>query len=82
MEKSKVKEIENKARKLMNSSEDELKRMKKGSLSYTYYYILEDANFHKANNILESSGVYKGKYGEDMTEYDDYRASGGRTWRL
>ena len=82
MDNSKVKQIESKARKLMTSSESTLKKMKKGSLSYIYYYILEDANYHSENKILEEVGAFRGKYGDNSVEYEDYRKSGGRTYKL
>jgi hypothetical protein len=82
MESSKVKIIEDKARKLMNSSEDKLKKTKKASLPFIYYYILEDANFHSENRILESAGAFKKRSESDEVEYEDYRKSGGRTYNL
>ena len=103
MDKSKVKQIESKARKLMkldssiwnkygwtSGSEVEQgkyqaelkKKINQKSLSYVYYHILEDANFHSLNKALEEVGAFHGTYGEAQDEFTDYRSSGGRTWKL
>lgn len=52
------------------------------SLGYIYYHILEDANFHSLNELLEEMHAFIGSYGESQKEFDDYTESGGKTWDL
>lgn len=82
MNKTEVKKIEDKARQLMKSSEFKLKKTKAGSLPFFYYYILEDANFHSENKILQEVDAFQGEYSSDSETYEDYRKSGGKTWEL
>jgi len=82
MNKNSVNQIEKKAKWLMSLSEAKLRKVPAGSLRFIYYYILEDANFHRANEILMEEDAFRGEYASDSKEYDDYRKSGGRTWQL
>lgn len=58
------------------------KKIKPISLSYIYYHILEDANFHSLNKALEEIGAFRGTYGDAQDEFTDYKNSGGKTWNL
>lgn len=63
--------------------ERELKRRNITRLDGIYYLILEDANYHTLNNILSDLKMFKGEYPYGAeARYDDYRKSGGRTWKL
>lgn len=54
------------------------------SLTYLYYLILEDANYHSMNQTLQEVGAFRGSYGDDQSEkeYKEYLAGGGKTWQL
>jgi len=58
------------------------KKVKPKSLSYIYYHIFEDANFHSLNTVLEEIGAFQGTYGEAQNEFTEYRKAGGKTWQL
>lgn len=58
------------------------KKIRPRSLSYVYYHIFEDANYHSLNKALEEIGAFYGTYGDAQEEFTDYHNSGGKTWQL
>lgn len=87
MSKSQVQVIEKKARMLMGLNHQKTKlrkKVRKQSLTYLYYLIFEDANYHALNRELEEIGAFVGKYGDPQSEdeYKKYREAGGKTWQL
>jgi hypothetical protein len=70
--------------------EDILKRelmskLKGKKLSPVITRILEDANYHTENNILEAMGMFRGKgYYSPSAEkqFSKYKKLGGKTWQI
>ena len=58
------------------------KKVAPKSLSYVYYHIFEDANFHTLNKSLEEMGAFTGTYADAQNDFDEYRKAGGKTWQL
>ena len=93
-----IKRTEAQIRNIMRN-ENRLGQKYKGKKLPTYYYsILEDANFHSANNQLSKMGVFGRKevhkypgretiyapkaYGSSQKQYEQYKKKGGRTWNV
>ena len=93
MSKFNIKNIENKARKIMLIENEvknkdfeifkrELKKRVKSKLPYFYYYIFEDANYHTLNQALEELNLFTEENEKQQERYDEYRKKGGKTWEL
>jgi hypothetical protein len=65
----------------MEKYKKELK-VKPRSISYLFYHIFEDANYHTLNEALQEMGAFIGSYANSESEYQDYKKSGGRTYNL